>query len=118
VFAVRDDTIVTAVDGKPKRTRRLQRLVNLASDPHCSLLVDHYEPDWSRLWWVRADGVATIVDPAEAPEELALLTSRYRQYRTAAAQIGPLISVRVTRWTGWVPSGTRQAKSDHVRSDG
>lgn len=37
----------------------LQRLANVASEPRCSLLVDHYEDDWSSLWWVRADGEAT-----------------------------------------------------------
>ena len=61
-FAVDDDVIYTAVDAKPKRTTRLQRLQNLAAQPRCTLLVDHYEDDWSGLWWVRADGDAAVVD--------------------------------------------------------
>ena len=62
VFALVGDTIYTAVDAKPKSTLRLQRLVNLQSDPRCALLVDRYDDDWSQLWWVRADGVASVLD--------------------------------------------------------
>ncbi|MEA2223526.1 MAG: hypothetical protein QOH83_1902, partial [Solirubrobacteraceae bacterium] len=34
VFALDGDTIVHAVDGKPKRTRALRRLANIAANPH------------------------------------------------------------------------------------
>jgi PPOX class probable F420-dependent enzyme len=101
VFAVVEDTIYSAVDGKPKRTRQLQRLANLRVEPRCALLVDHYDEDWSRLWWVRADGVATVVDdpPGTHPGIRALL-ERHAPYR-AAPPAGPLVVVRVQRWTGW-----------------
>ncbi len=101
VFALVGDVVYTAVDGKPKRTRRLQRLANLRRDPRCALLVDHYAADWSTLWWVRADGVATIDEAPTAPDALAALTGRYPQYAELAEPIGPLIAVRVIRWTGW-----------------
>ena len=55
-FAVAGDMVYTAVDAKPKRTTALRRLANVAANPRVSLLVDHYDDDWSRLWWVRADG--------------------------------------------------------------
>jgi len=62
VFAVAGDVIVTAVDEvKPKRTRALARLANIAAEPRVSVLADHYDEDWTRLWWVRADGTATVV---------------------------------------------------------
>ena len=57
VFAVDGDTIYTAVDGKPKRSRQLQRLANIAAHPRVTVLADRYDEDWSQLWWVRADGV-------------------------------------------------------------
>src|ERR1700759_4185393 len=60
VFALHDDVIYTAVDAKPKTTRRLRRLANIERNPQVSLLVDHYADDWTQLWWVRADGVAAI----------------------------------------------------------
>jgi len=51
VFAASGDTVWLAVDAKPKRTTQLQRLTNLRREPRCALLVDHYEEEWSRLWW-------------------------------------------------------------------
>ena len=100
VFALSGEVIFTAVDAKPKRTTRLQRLVNLESDPRCSLLVDHYADDWSQLWWVRADGEAVVVDSGTAGRGRSALAARHPQYREAAPT-GPLIAVQVTRWTGW-----------------
>ena len=100
VFVLDGDTVLTAVDQKPKRTLRLQRLTNIAAEPRCSLLVDHYDDDWTRLWWVRADGVASVLQQAVAGPGLAALTARHPQYRKAAPN-GPLLAVRVLRWTGW-----------------
>ncbi len=100
VFVLVGDVVYTAVDAKPKKTSRLQRLVNITSESRCSLLVDHYEDDWSRLWWVRADGEAAVVDPAAASEGLTALVERHSQYREGAPS-GPLLAVYVTQWTGW-----------------
>lgn len=101
VFAISDDVVVTAIDHKPKRSRRLQRLVNIASNPRVSLLVDVYDGDWDRLWWVRADGSARVLhDAAGMQSALDLLASRYEQYRRLRPE-GPVIEVSVTRWSGW-----------------
>jgi len=101
VFATSGDTVWLAVDAKPKRTTRLQRLTNLRRDPRCALLADHYEEDWSRLWWVRADGVATVLDePGPDHPGVAALVERHPQYRVQPPA-GPLVVVRVERWSGW-----------------
>ncbi len=101
VFALVDGTVYSAVDAKPKRTRRLQRLANVRADPRCALLVDHYEDDWSRLWWVRADGTAAVVeDPAAAHPGVEALVARHPRYR-AEPPAGPLLVVTVERWSGW-----------------
>ncbi len=103
-FALDGDIVYTAVDDKPKRSKRLQRLENLRTHPQCSLLVDRYDDDWSRLWWVRADGAATVVDaPATSHRGLAALTDRYAAYRRSPPG-GPLIVVTVTRWSAWSAS--------------
>src|SRR6476661_8014200 len=60
VFAVHDGIVYTAVDAKRKTTQRLRRLTNIEGNPQVSLLVDHYDDDWTQLWWVRADGIATV----------------------------------------------------------
>jgi PPOX class probable F420-dependent enzyme len=101
VFVLVDDTVYWAVDAKPKRSRQLQRLANLRAQPRCSLLVDAYDDDWSRLWWVRADGIATILeDPPGTHAGLQALAGRHPQYR-AQPPDGPLVVVTVERWTGW-----------------
>ena len=104
--------IVTAVDHKPKTSGDLQRLRNLAARPRAAVLADLYDDDWSRLWWVRADGTTTTEDPAEgAPATargLAALADRYPQYRERPPA-GPVVRVRVERWTGW-EAATRAAR--------
>ena len=57
----RGDVVVGAVDHKPKSTTRLARLADIARTGRATLLVDHYEDDWSRLWWVRISGPAAVV---------------------------------------------------------
>jgi PPOX class probable F420-dependent enzyme len=101
VFALVGDTVFSAVDAKPKRSTALQRLADVRSEPRCALLVDHYEDDWRRLWWVRADGTGVVVDapPVEHPGIQALVR-RFPQYRDEPPS-GPLLVVTVQRWTGW-----------------
>jgi PPOX class probable F420-dependent enzyme len=101
-FALAADTLYTAVDHKPKRSRELQRLANIAANPAVSLLVDHYAEDWSQLWWVRADGLARIAAPGsdEHVRATALLRERYPQYRDAP-ELGRAIVVEISRFSGW-----------------
>jgi PPOX class probable F420-dependent enzyme len=107
VFAVDDDShagrdlVYTAVDAKPKTTRRLRRLANIQSNPQVSLLVDHYADDWTRLWWVRADGVAAIHEGGEAMDTgCRLLRAKYAQYQSVPLD-GPVIAITVRRWSSW-----------------
>lgn len=101
VFAVREDTVYTAVDGKPKSTRRLRRLADIEANPAVSVLVDHYTDDWSRLWWVRADGTAELHrDGAAVDTAHALLRAKYPQYDEVELAT-PVIVVAVHRWTWW-----------------
>ena len=101
VFALDGDRIVSAVDHKPKRTTRLKRLANIVANPAVSLLADHYSEEWDQLWWVRADGIATISEAgASYHRALDALAYRYEQYRRRRPE-GPVIEVTVQRWTGW-----------------
>ncbi|KWX63272.1 TIGR03668 family PPOX class F420-dependent oxidoreductase [Mycobacterium sp. NAZ190054] len=104
VFAVpehRQDILYTAIDAKPKSTRRLRRLVNIEHNPAVSLLVDHYDDDWSRLWWVRADGVATIHHSGvEMATGYAQLRAKYPQYQRVELD-GPVVTVEIRRWSSW-----------------
>ena len=102
VFVVLGDAVWSAVDGKPKSTRDLRRLRNIRSHPQVSLLVDHYDDDWSRLWWVRADGRATVVEGGSPATDSVLeaLAAKYPQY-VADPPGGPLVRVEVARWSSW-----------------
>ena len=101
VFALDGDVIYTAVDAKPKTTRRLRRLVNVENNPRVSVLVDHYADDWTQLWWVRADGVADIQrDDRTMQRGLTLLRAKYGQYQSVSLD-GPVIAIRVGRWASW-----------------
>src|SRR5215207_617844 len=108
VFALVGDTIFSAVDAKPKRSTDLQRLANVRGEPRCALLVDHYEDDWRRLWWVRADGVAEVVDAPAGHPGIQALVQRFPQYRDEPPS-GPLVVVTVHRWTGWTSSCREKA---------
>ncbi len=110
-FALSGDTIVTAVDHKPKSTTSLQRLRNIAAHPVASVVIDHYEDEWSRLWWVRADGRATIVTEGSAREEMIdWLVGKYPPYRDNRPD-GPLIVVTADRWVSW-SGGSLLAEDD------
>ena len=100
-FAVNGEMIYTAIDAKPKSTADLRRLHNILAFPHVAVLADHYDDDWAELWWVRADGRAVIVEERAAmAAPLAMLAALYPQYRDDPPA-GPVISLRVSRWTGW-----------------
>ena len=104
VFALEGDVLYSAVDDKPKRSWRLQRLANIDEEARVSVLADAYDEDWSRLWWVRVDGRAEIVEPGpERERALDLLEARYPQYRERRPP-GPVIRIEITSWTGWPES--------------
>lgn len=101
-FAVDDDRVYIAIDSKPKRSMDLKRLRNIEANPNVALLADEYDDDWSRLWWVRADGHARILAAGSEDVRVPIerLQARYPQYAEDAPQ-GPVIEVAVTRWSGW-----------------
>jgi PPOX class probable F420-dependent enzyme len=103
-FAVAGDTVYSAVDAKPKRTRELRRLANVRENPAVALLVDHWdEDDWERLWWVRAEGEGRVLaaDDPEAARAIELLHARYPRQRA----VGEVLAVEVERWSGWASAG-------------
>jgi PPOX class probable F420-dependent enzyme len=104
VYAVVDGLIVVPVDTvKPKRHLELGRLANLARDPRCVLLVEHYTDDWSELWWVRIHGEASLPAPSEGGGASAwhsALAARYPQYRSPGV-VAATVVLRPTTVTGW-----------------
>jgi len=103
-FAVDGDLVYSAVDQKPKTTQRLARLAHIAAHPAVGLVVDHYEDDWARLWWVRLEGRARLVEGGpEWERAVALLVAKYAQYR-AQPPTGTVIAVEIERRRSWSAS--------------
>ncbi len=100
-FALHGQVVVIAVDHKPKTTTNLRRLRNIRENDQVSLLVDHYEEDWRRLWWVRVDGTARVLtDEADRREPVAWLCAKYEQYRERPPS-GPVIWIDVVTDVNW-----------------
>jgi PPOX class probable F420-dependent enzyme len=104
-FALVDDVLYSAVDHKPKRTRDLKRLSNIERDPRVSVLVSSYDDNWSKLWWCRLRGEASVQTSGEAFERgVGALTEKYEQYHRTRLR-GPVIVITVTRASGWAAIG-------------
>lgn len=103
VFAVDGGHAYSIADPKPKRGLQLLRFRNIAANPAVSLLVDEYAEDWERLWWVRADGRARVVD--DGPDRdltIRLLQAKYPQYATWSTPFGAAMIVTLEHWASWV----------------
>ncbi len=103
-FALVGEVIYSGVDHKPKRSVHLRRIANIVATGSASVLVDHFEENWSALWWVRVDGTGRLVDDeAEATVALAALRRKYPQYQQHPPG-GPLVAIDIQRWAGWSAS--------------
>ena len=104
-FALEDNDLYFAVDFKPKRTTNLKRLRNIAANPAVSVLIDHYEEDWDKLWWVRLDGNARLLtERGEVERAKDVLAERYHQYRTSRPA-GPVVAIKIEHMAGWSATG-------------
>jgi PPOX class probable F420-dependent enzyme len=115
VFAWHAGRIWSPIDAKPKRgadPRSLARVGDVRRDPRVCILLDHYDADWSRLWWLRLDGEAEVVS-APSPEADAglaaaagALRAKYPQYTGVSLFLGrpTALAVRIVETRGWCAS--------------
>ena len=102
-FVIVDGCFVTAVDHKPKSTRSLARLDNVRASRRATVLIDHWDDDWSQLWWVRLRGGAAVVDDMLSPDAVAAvdaLVVKYEPYRSHRPA-GPLIVMTINDVKTW-----------------
>ena len=119
VFARDGEQIFSPVDAKPKSGRELTRVRNVRSRPLVSLIIDEYDSDWRRLWWLRVDGEARVIEPAlpETSPEVArafeLLRGKYSQYEHTSVVTGSpqLIAVRATATRSWCATAEAAPRS-------
>jgi PPOX class probable F420-dependent enzyme len=101
VFAVVDDEIVSPIDHKPKTGQVLARVKNLRRDPRATLLVDHWDEDWTKLVWLMIRGTAEV-DEQPPIDLMRAINARYPQY-AADERHDALIRLRPSRlmWWSW-----------------
>ena len=128
---VEDSPIYVVLDGKPKRAAltRLRRVRNILENPQVSLVVDHYEGDWTKLWYILLTGAAELLEgedvlrqaqdergvydfahpePVEGPHTdderrnaIHLLRQKYPQYREMDIDENPVIKITPGRVISW-----------------
>ena len=106
VFCTHNGVIYSPLDGKRKKSRRLKRFTNIATNPKVTLLLDDYTADWQNLWWVRIDGKADRFEPSveEASAIAERLLAKYPQYRNPSLMFDVSVYLRlrpgkISAWT-------------------
>ena len=100
----------SAVDAKPKRTRELRRLKNIAANSQVSLVVDVWDEDWAKLSWVIIEGRAEVLSAgAEFTRAIDLLVAKYPQYRAMGLDRaeGAVIAIAPTRIVTWAATNPK-----------
>ena len=103
-FALDGQSIYSVLDAKPKRgsLTGLRRVRNILANPHVSLVVDHYDSDWTRLWYILISGTAQLIyEGAEQERAVEILREKYLQYRAMELEGNPVIKITPERVTGW-----------------
>lgn len=122
-FAVDGDRLYSVVDGKPKSTNALRRLDNVAANQNVSLVVDHYEDDWTELWWVRVDATAAVIGEGSGDTRterviaLGLLAEKYPQYRVDPP-VGAVLRLDISRLVGWAFDPAKVAPAGQPETGG
>lgn len=107
-YAFDGQAIYSVLDQKPKRTAltRLKRVRNIQSNSRVSLVADHYDEDWRRLWYVLVHGDALLLEAGQDHSAaIRLLRQKYQQYQSMDIDQNPVIKITPTRVISW--SGDR-----------
>ena len=103
-FVFNGEFIYSVLDSKPKTTalRQLRRVRNILANPRVSLVVDHYEEDWSRLKYVMVSGEASLLESGEEwGLSIVMLRQKYPQYHRMELDQSPVIKIVPARFVPW-----------------
>ena len=103
-YAFNGRVFYSVLDQKPKRVHltRLRRVRNIQANPQVALVVDHFDEDWGRLWYILVTGRAELlVDGDERVEAVRLLREKYRQYREMGVDENPVIKITPAKVAAW-----------------
>ena len=105
VFAIEGESLYFPLDRKPKREddwHMLRRVRNIETNGRVSVVVDHYEEDWTRLAWVLLEGVASIIETGDERDAAArALAAKYPQYAGGGLDERPVVRIVIERAVTW-----------------
>lgn len=97
--------LVTPIDEKPKTAgpAELRRIRDIRANPRVAVVIDEYDEDWDRLWWVQVRGTAVVLDPGAVghDEAVAALRDRYDQYAAHDLESRPVIAIAPGSVRSW-----------------
>lgn len=105
-YAFDGESLFSAIDAKPKTQsgERLKRIRNIRDNAKVSVVIDHYDEDWTQLRYVIIQGQAQILtDGPDFSRGADLLLDKYPQYRAMGLDRGTglMIKVKPARVTQW-----------------
>jgi PPOX class probable F420-dependent enzyme len=106
-FVYDGEVFYTAIDQKPKRVapERLTRLRNIVAVSQVALLIDHYDEDWTQLWYILIRGKAKLLPMRghkERARALSKLRAKYPQYAgKMLPNDAPIIRITPDRTMFW-----------------
>ena len=95
-FGVSNGCIFILLDHKPKQAKltNLKRVKNILENSNVSRIIDHYDNDWTNLWYILISGHAALLEETpERPEVLDTLVHKYPQYESRDLYSNPLIKI-------------------------
>jgi len=80
VFVFDNDCYFIPIDEKTKRSRpeKLKRAKNIQQNPNVALLIDEYNEDWKKLYFIMIQGKASIVGKELGQNEMLLLEKAHK----------------------------------------
>jgi PPOX class probable F420-dependent enzyme len=90
VFIYDGNNFYIPIDEKAKRSKpeNLKRVKNIQTNPNVALLIDEYNEDWKKIWFIMIQGNASLINNIESKQNRLiqrvhrLLYEKYPQYLT------------------------------------
>jgi len=105
VFVFHENSFFIPLDEKVKSVnpRKLKRVKNIEKNPNVTLLIDKYQNDWKKLFFLMIHGKATVIDRKNSKlmdKIHKLLISKYPQYKKIGVG-NSCITIKPTKVTFW-----------------
>ncbi len=103
-FVYHEGRFYSAIDRKPKSTssRNLKRVKNILANPKVALVIDHYEEDWRRLWYILVTGTASLIEDGDDHQNaISKLRGKYDQYQDMDIDQRLVIGIEPTKINCW-----------------